>query len=84
MTAPGKEQEKEKLLGQTVLELLEMESEDLESDKDDQKYVDLTITCCLKGGEQGQILEGVPPLRVMLSTTVSSKEEAKEEEKKAE
>lgn len=55
LSAPGKESEKEKVLGSTVVELLGI-------DPAEDKYVDLNITCIKKGEEQ--ILTGVPSVRV--------------------
>jgi len=55
MNAPGKEKDKEKALSAKLIELLET----------DEPYVDLTITCTVKG--EDNLVEGVPPLRVILT-----------------
>lgn len=56
MNAPGKENEKEKILTSKVTELVGADSDD--------KYVDLTLTCVKIGDTDEQILSGVPPVRV--------------------
>jgi len=63
MSAPGKEKEKENTLKTKLAELLEFESDT----QDGENYVDLTITCIVKGDPKATILEGVPPLRVKLA-----------------
>ena len=63
MNAPGKEKEKEQTLKMSLIELLEF---DLDT-QDSEPYVDLTITCVLKGDPDDNILEGVPPLRAKLT-----------------
>lgn len=55
MSAPGKEADKAKALEAKVAELAGV-------DPSEDKYVDLSITCALKGEEQ--IIAGVPPVRV--------------------
>jgi len=64
LNAPGREKEKERTLKSTLTELLEGDLE--EAGKDGKQYVDLTITCVIKGGAD-EIVDGVPPLRVTLS-----------------
>lgn len=61
MSAPGKEKEKETTLKSNLAKLLEFPSQEGES------YVDLTMTCVLKGDAEDKILEGVPPIRVTLA-----------------
>lgn len=65
MNAPGKEKEKESTLDTLLATLLGGESgageEELES------YVDLTITCSVKGDPTSTVLEGVPVLRATLA-----------------
>jgi len=56
MNAPGKEQDKEKALNSKVSELAGSENDD--------KYVDINITCIKKGDYEDKILVGVPPVRV--------------------
>lgn len=63
MNASGKEKEKERTLKMSLIELLEF---DLDA-QDGEPYVDLTITCVLKGDPEDKILEGVPPLRAKLT-----------------
>lgn len=65
MNAAGKEKEREAVLKQTVCELIEVTEDDVASGAVDQ-YVDLAITCVAKGDKEASILEGVPPLRVIL------------------
>ena len=55
MSAPGKEADKAKALEARVADLAGV-------DPSEDRYVDLSITCALKGDEQ--ILAGVPPVRV--------------------
>ena len=57
MNAPGKEKEKEKTLNARVSDLTGVDSQD-------EKYVDLNVTCILKGDKEEKILSGVPPVRV--------------------
>jgi len=64
MNAPGKEKEKEKTLNTKLAELLGAEVEP--GDDEAEKYVDLTITCALKGDNSDKIIEGIPTLRVHL------------------
>ena len=64
LNAAGREKEKERTLKSTLSELLEGDLED--AGKDGKQYVDLTITCVVKGGAD-EIVDGVPPLRVTLS-----------------
>lgn len=64
MNAPGKEKDKERTLNTPLKELLGVDP--AANDEDAEKYVDLTITCALKSDASGQILPGVPPLRVLL------------------
>lgn len=56
MHAPGKDQQRKKVLQSTVYNLVEAEPED--------KYVDLGITCVRKDDKEANILSGVPPLRL--------------------
>lgn len=56
MSAPGKEQERKKVLETTLKKLADSEAEDA--------YVDLAITCVRKDDEAAQILQGVPPVRI--------------------
>ena len=63
MSAPGKEKDKESTLNTKLSELL---GADAEAGEEAEKYVDLTITCSLKGGANDDILDGIPPLRVHL------------------
>jgi hypothetical protein len=56
MNAPGKEQDKKEALESSLFELCD-------ADEDDT-YIDLSITCVLKGKESDEIIKGVPPLRV--------------------
>lgn len=58
MSAPGKEKDKETTLKSKLVDLLE--------DVEGEQYVDLTVTCVTKNDKEGNILEGVPPLRVQL------------------
>ena len=44
-----------------------MDEGDLEKNKNGATYVDITMTCSLKSDENGEILDGVPPVRVMFS-----------------
>jgi len=67
MNAPGKEKDRERVLGSSLLDLLEMEEGDLEKNKEGVNYVDITMTCSLTSDEKGDILEGVPPVRVLFS-----------------
>jgi hypothetical protein len=55
MSAPGKENEREKALKSKVSDLTSV-------DPSEDKYVDLSITCVKQGDDQ--ILSGVPPIRV--------------------
>lgn len=57
MNAPGKEADKEKALASKVAQLTGI-------DPQEDKYVDLNITCVKKGDEEDKILAGVPPVRV--------------------
>jgi hypothetical protein len=57
MDAPGKENEKEKVLNTAMFDLLGLEGED-------DKYCDLTITCIRKEDKESKILDGIPTLRV--------------------
>ena len=65
MNAPGMEKEKAATLAQTLPELLDITEEDLKNGQADP-YVDLAITCAEKG-KLGDIMKGVPPLRVNLN-----------------
>jgi len=65
MNAPGKEKEKEATLKTNLAELLEVNLDEAGA-QGGGTYVDLTITCTLKGDAADKILEGVPPLRVNL------------------
>lgn len=56
MNAPGKENDKQKVLSSKLFALAECDSEDL--------YVDLGITCVRKDDAEGKILDGVPPVRI--------------------
>lgn len=56
MHAAGKEQQRKKVLESTVYDLVEADSDD--------KYVDLGVTCVRKDDKDGNILSGVPPLRL--------------------
>lgn len=56
MNAPGKENDRKKTLSTLIKKLSESDSDDL--------YVDLAITCVRKDDAAGQILAGVPPVRV--------------------
>ena len=55
MSAPGKEAEREKILGSKISELTGV-------DPQEDRYVDLNITCV--GDTEDKILAGVPPVRV--------------------
>ena len=57
MNAPGKEKDRERTMNAKLAELLEIT-------KEDEPYVDLTLTCTRKG--EDKLLDGVPPLRVTL------------------
>ena len=61
MHAPGKDQQRKKVLQSTVYNLVEAEPED--------KYVDLGITCVRKDDKDANILSGVPPLRLYFRWT---------------
>lgn len=56
MNAPGKENDKKKALNMSIRKLTECDSDDA--------YIDLSITCIVKGDETAKILAGVPPVRV--------------------
>lgn len=56
MTAPGKDKERNDLLKTAVFEATECDADD--------QYVDLNITCVVKGDTEGTILSGVPPVRL--------------------
>jgi hypothetical protein len=62
MNAPGKEKEKENTMKTSLAELLEFDPDA----QDGESYVDLTVTCIVKGDPEAAILDGVPPLRVKL------------------
>jgi ubiquitin-activating enzyme E1 len=66
MNAAGREKEKEQALNSTLADLLEVSLEDV-SKGELEPYVDLTITCALKGDPEGKIVEGVPLLRAKLA-----------------
>lgn len=55
MSAPGKEAEREKTLGSKISELTGV-------DPQEDRYVDLNITCV--ADTEDKILAGVPPVRV--------------------
>jgi len=55
MNIPGKEKEREQMLGQKIADLLGLKKED--------KYADLNVTMAPKEG--GDILKGMPPVRVV-------------------
>lgn len=57
MDAAGKEKDKERTMNTKLCELLDIT-------KEDEPYVDLTLTCTRKG--EDKLLDGVPPLRVTL------------------
>ena len=59
MNAPGKEHDKEKALASRISDLAGI-------DTSEDRYVDLNITCIKKdeNSTDGQILSGVPPVRV--------------------
>jgi len=56
MNAPGKEAEKQKILESKIFDIVGADNDD--------KYVDIAVTCIRKGDEKEQILSGVPPVRV--------------------
>lgn len=66
MNAAGREKEREQALNSTLADLLDVSLEDI-SKGELEPYVDLTITCTLKGDQEGKIIEGVPPLRAKLA-----------------
>lgn len=66
MNAAGREKEREQALNSTLADLLDVSLEDI-SKGELEPYVDLTITCTLKGDQEGKIVEGVPPLRAKLA-----------------
>lgn len=70
MNATGKEKEKQKLLATKVFEVTDC-------DKDDT-YVDVRVTCVVKGDEESKIITGVPPVRVFFT---EEKEKQSEQEK---
>jgi hypothetical protein len=57
MNAAGKEKDKERTMNAKLAELLDIT-------KEDEPYVDLTLTCTRSG--EDKLLDGVPPLRVTL------------------
>ena len=61
-----KEKERETTMQTKLIDLIDVHIDDLEHGKDGIPYVDLTITCIAKGDESAKILEGVPPVRVLL------------------
>ena len=66
MNAAGHEKEKDQAMKSTLAELLEINLNEIKQGEI-EAYVDLTITCVLKGDAEGKILEGVPLLRVHLA-----------------
>jgi hypothetical protein len=65
MNAAGREKEKEETLNSTLADLLDLSLDDV-AKGEVEPYVDLTITCTLKGDPEAKILEGVPLLRAKL------------------
>jgi hypothetical protein len=51
----GKEKEKEKLMKSKLMEMLNC---------DEEKYVDINVTCVKKGDSEEKIVNGVPCVRV--------------------
>lgn len=68
MSAPGKEKDKERTLKTPMAELLGLEADATAGETEAyEPYVDLTMTCVLKGDAANKtVLEGVPPIRVQL------------------
>jgi len=58
MNGQGKEKEKKKSLDRTVINATESFPDD--------PYIDLNVTCIRQGDNDAQILNGVPPVRVIL------------------
>lgn len=88
MSAPGKEKDKERTLKTPMAELLGLGADATAGETEAQEpYVDLTMTCVLKGDAANKtVLEGVPPVRVHLhaSTNPAPEKTAKAVEKKEE
>lgn len=85
MSAPGKEKDKERTLKTPMAELLGLEADASAGETEAyEPYVDLTMTCVLKGDAANKVvLEGVPPIRVHLRAPKIPATEKKEEEASA-
>lgn len=81
MSAPGKEKDKERTLKTPMAELLGLEADAAAGETEAyEPYVDLTMTCVLKGDAANKVvLEGVPPIRVHLRALKAPATEKKEE-----
>lgn len=65
LSSAGQEKNKKQILDSTVHNQTDCEVDD--------QYVDIGITCVLKGVEKAEILKGIPPVRVFFSKVNGTK-----------